>query len=773
MNLYRITSLGRGNQSRGQLLNVMPIDENGDVTQTPAELVHTGHGQQMRVPRLVLAVPHWLVATPFVEGQWVSVTEYSSEVLAHKHEDLTVRYVKTIKVSHIEVVVPSGELFIKYIGSQKRIPHFDEVKARTLWNLYQESIFDILDNKDRKKLLAARLSEKMVNNLLSTWETDRVGESLKFLLGSGLSHQNALNCVRYYGAQTRQKLEADPYRILPFFIGQRDRDGADALGRSGIHRAWSKLDRWVMSTASRFGVKKDDPRRIRSCIEDYLYEKLGETKSTVCRLIGDGDKRSQDVRSIIASRCDVPVARVDEVLASNSIENNFLVCRVSKKIQLKGEFYFEEYVAKRIAALIKDQPEGNVENALAYAIEQCPFKLTDSQAEAVALCLLSRFSMIKGGAGTGKTTVLQTVLTAVAGMGYDIVQGALAGLASLRMEESTKRDSYTIAGLLRGQADEALSGEKVCLVLDECSMIDLHSFARVMKKLESIEDLRIILVGDPAQLPPIGAGLVFHFLAGRKEIPQSELKEVQRYSGSILENASKIRAGKTDLTWDKDFQKFELTKPKAELPELVEMFLDNELNTQIVCDTKKGTLGANELNKLIREGMDSDVSYIRYPSRLQAGLYEHEDFRVGDRILCNKNRHDLGLRNGSIGTITEVYDADDIDMLAEDPALAKVSWADGVERELTISLLNDIEHGFAITTHKSQGSGFFHTIFCCNNSRLADRSLIYTAITRSKKKCTFVSVDMHKSLARIAAPPADLSIEHGLGDRLYEEFHLF
>lgn len=367
-------------------------------------------------------------------------------------------------------------------------------------------------------------------------------------------------------------------------------------------------------------------------------------------------------------------------------------------------------------------------------------KLNAAQREAVTVALHQPLSIVTGGAGTGKTTVLQAIHTAAERVGIPVLQMALSGRAAQRMREGTSRPASTIAAFLRMAERRAIDAESEPLVIiDEASMLDLPLMYSIVRAIPL--RARLLLVGDPYQLPPIGFGLVFHILALSQTVPRVELAEVHRQaqSSGIPQSAHQVRhgvvpplrqfagahAGVCFIEADNDDVIGRILGVRAEWASCRDV--------QILGVTKRGAGGTRNINATLC------VAGAAARPRLNRW-----DLAEGDPVIYTANDYQKELWNGSLGHIERIIESNGRQSL-----LCRL---DGVLHELGEEDFHRIELAHAITVHKSQGSQFGRVIVPVFKSRLLDRTLIYTAMTRGTEQVVFIG-DRNAFDAAVTAPP--------------------
>jgi exodeoxyribonuclease V alpha subunit len=381
------------------------------------------------------------------------------------------------------------------------------------------------------------------------------------------------------------------------------------------------------------------------------------------------------------------------------------------------------------------------------AIERAGAGLNERQRQAVQMALSSSVSVLCGSAGTGKTTTLRAILAAArAGFGadYTVYQVALAGRAAKRMAEATGAEAVTVYRFLRDERLRQRRAELGLLIVDEASMLDLPAVYSLLRAIPASTNL--LFVGDPSQLPPIGPGLVFHRMVASRRIPRVELTAIHRHaanSGIPLVGAA-IRGGRFPRlpTYDLNepeqpgvfIHRAESDHVATATVRVLEALAGAPLATgvrqrdiQILCATRRGPAGAVALNEMIeRKHIAGGARNARW------GL------AIGSKILWAVNDHHRGSRaaprsllNGTLGIVAEVNDEGLV-----------VHFDDGTSDVLRREDLTKVERGWAVSVHKAQGSAFGHVLMPVTPSRLLDRNLVYTAVTRAVRSVVLIGDEL-------------------------------
>lgn len=351
--------------------------------------------------------------------------------------------------------------------------------------------------------------------------------------------------------------------------------------------------------------------------------------------------------------------------------------------------------------------------------------LDPTQQRAVELSLASRFHMVNGGAGVGKTTIIREIADQLTALRRPVALCAFAGKAAARLREATGHDATTIHRLLEynGVAYRLASLEDVDVIVDEASMIDIHLMAEIIKRKPN----RLILVGDQAQLPPVGKGQPFHDMINVFPHKVTTLTNCYRNSEAVFHVALQIRAGQFPpdaLTSDNETWKLIQTgSPEKTHESILKAVRSGHIDFEkdIILVARNGDMPCcvGSLNR--------DIVDIVNPRK------SDEQFRVGDRVINIKNFADADVWNGTTGTIASIDSAGCPWVDLDDPignGDTRVLWTKEMKKSLQLA--------YALTVHKSQGSQYRRVLIACvarDAQVMLDRSLIYTAVTRTKNAC--------------------------------------
>lgn len=703
--LVRVTSVrSRGLSGMGGcIFSAKVIDSSGNVADSGRSLVVKASGAVLRGD---LVQP----------GQWWRVS--GAESSRQLQLDGYLLTETQIDAESASIERPSGEHLVTFLADSPAFPGIGQVKARRLWEHFGARLYEVLDSGDSTALQEV-LSEEQADSLVQGWQLQGDSKTLQWLQTEGMDVALGKKVLRFFGQETSAKLAEDPYRLLSFCAGWRE---VDTLARKHFH------------------VAIDDPRRLQGAIEEACYRTFaaGHTACLSSRLMDEvsavlgGGHRSPGWREL-----------VHKSLSSGLTNGSYVVSHHG--VQPLGAYVMERQVARAVACRISSSAPVVPDDALAAVLARYETRenlsLNAEQQEAVRSAMRNRVLLVTGGAGVGKTTVLKAMYEAFDAAGVAVVQLALAGRAAKRMQEATGRKATTIANYL-GTARESLPAETV-VVVDEASMVDIVSMSRLC---ESIGDAaRLVLVGDPSQLMPVGPGLVLHALVEVPEVPKVHLLAVKRYGGLIASAANDIRAGRWPTLPDDASAPIALLATDDRGSDIASMVLalyqQQPAGTQVLCAVRNGSDGTKFLNATCQEVLTSRAPAVKVWSD-RHGAYISTGLHLGDPVLCTRNLWDRGLQNGSLGVVTKVEE-EPLALLSDEGelqayALAWVEWDDGVVRPIVEAMLDDIELGYAITIHKAQGSQWQRVIVPLTGRRLLDRTLIYTAVTRAQSQVILI-----------------------------------
>lgn len=685
--LIRVLSVITQNRN-GAILRGQCITDSGEIVDTHQQIVARLHRRGVAVP--VMAGQWWTVKGKVNTNSFINAGGFQMV-----EEQMEVRPGDAV------LKLPSGAHIVDYLKRNPRFKGVGPATADKLWETFKERLVEILDGGDCTALEEV-VSHDIALALVQGWHEEGLGKTLQWLGANGVGLVIGRRIAAHFGAEAENKIHENPYRLLSFAAG------------------WSEVD--VLATQT-LGVARTDDRRLAAAVEETVYRRfsLGDTFVPLPDLI-DGIRRllqnephQRNVIDAAIGHCE-RTGRLLFDLQGNAyspgasiLEDRVVECIAVRQGLLSPACGVDEHISQYEAR------EGN------------GFLLNDEQRAAVHLVADHHFAVITGGAGCGKTTVLKAVCLVLEAQGYEIVQVALAGKAVKRMQYSTGRAAQTIASFIKKFNEGTVvdySGPAVgrAILIDESSMVDLISFSALVRQLPAT--VKIVLIGDPHQLPPVGPGLILHCLTDGVVVPHVELKVAKRFGSEIAQVANSIRDGVFPVLKDHGSVRFTEIDGHEMAEVAAKEYLTQPLDSVVLCSTR--ALAAN-INHRVQESLANGRKEVMTWNE-EAECWATARLREGDLVIFTRNHWDLGLQNGSMGKIVSVeHHGDD--------QIGQIEWDDGVVRGFDEALLDSLELGYALTVHKSQGSQWKRVVVCLpSSSKMVDRSLIYTAVTRAQSE---------------------------------------
>ena len=680
-------------------------------------------------PRYAVMLPSSRSVAEVEQGQWWRLT---GKAVPTDYEVDGYRVIEhRLCATDAELVRPSGEHIVQLLASSPAFPGIGEVKARRLWERLGESLYDSLDQADADTL-ASVVGDELAQGLLVGWRQFGDAAALRWFQHVGLSLRLSRKLLGVYGSEALAAVEADPYRLLAFGMSW---PAADTLARE------------------HFGLHDNDERRLAAAVEAVMYQAFdaGHTccarravETSLARLVGKAQVAAALEFAQAHHFVDVSGGWLHALgprLLEQSVANA-LSARLGREDALATPLEVEAFIIR-------------FEREEAVALGLPSFTLNAAQREAVHAVARLPLVLITGGAGVGKTTVLKAVEALLEQSDQQIYAMALSGRAAKRLAEATHRPAMTIAGFLRNVAPQGISENSV-LVVDEASMLDILLAYRLLGAIPA--SCRLVLIGDPFQLPPVGPGLTLHALVSVSAVPRVELTEVRCFGGAIAAGARAVRDGQWPTLPNAagEALAFLPCAPDALPDAVLRLYLAEPMSTQVLTFTReRGVAASKALNALCQQALNGTSRRLLVWSDERA---RHEDsgLRLGEPVLCTRNLHAWGLQNGSLGRIDAIEDSPKPlhgpDGEPKGMALAWVHWDDGERRPVTEEVLDALELGYAVTVHKAQGSQFERVLIPVYAARNLDRTMLYTAMTRAKTQVILVG-DVEVARRAVEAPP--------------------
>ncbi len=588
--------------------------------------------------------------------------------------------------------------------------------AERIVKKYGAETLNVIDTSPESLSDIPGIGKKRIERIKECWQEQKsIREVMVFLQNVGVSPAYAQKIFRAYGDRSIEKVKKNPY----------------ALSRDIFGIGFKIAD----SIAQMMGVAKDSPQRIESGIEYVLNEQSGD--GHICYPVGEFLPLAKEILEVdleLIQSCLDALQQDDRVV----VKPMLFAGEQQTFLWLKKMYICERGIAREVERL-KRAPSFlrnfDHEKALEWAQKELSIELAKNQIKAVEQALSAKVQIITGGPGTGKSTIINTILTIMQHVTKKVCLAAPTGRAAKRMAEITKKEAKTIHSLLKfdfkiGGFKQNRDNPLECdlMIVDEASMIDTYLMYGLLKAIPS--EARVIFVGDINQLPSVGPGNVLRDMITSQRIPVTELNEIFRQAegSAIITNAHRINSGIfPDISnrYDGDF--FFVNEEEKEV------ILEHILNivtsripkkygydpfdeVQVLTPMKRGILGTENLNRAIQQVLNN-----KQGGFMRGGFH----FLEGDKVMQIRNNYKKEVFNGDIGRITFI-DQNEQEL---------VITFEGVEVVYKFQELDEIIHAYAISIHKFQGSEcpcIVMPIHTCHY-KLLHRNLFYTGVTRGKK----------------------------------------
>lgn len=617
------------------------------------------------------------------------------------------RYGWQMQVSTFRTFLPkTREGIVGYLSSGL-VKGLGPVTAERIVERFGEDTFRVMEQEPDRLLDIRGITPAKLEEIRSTFlESSRVRELMAYLAPYGVSANRVRKIQETFGEKAVDILKENPYRLTE----------VAGMGFLTVDPVARKME----------GLQADSIVRLQAVLEHVL--KQAALSGHLYLQAGEAVQQA----GILLGRLQTPVEEKKIRDAGNRMVKEGRLKAFDGGIYLKKNYRDEAVAAKETVRLLEaDIPQADVREVLEKAQKLDGICLGEKQKEAVLNTFKSPVSIITGGPGRGKTTVLRTILRIfkMTCPQEDVLLTAPTGRAARRMAESTGYAAMTLHRAL-GLTDEGeepedtgMIGESLVIV-DEMTMVDMFLAARLLERIP--EGSRIVFVGDVDQLPSVGPGNVFRELIACKKIPVTVLDVSYRQKDNqlLLENAELINTGKTRLKFGKEFRFIRTDSPEQTADCIVGLY--RELaekagleDVQVLSPVKKqAVVGTQDINRLLQEAVNPGNGGVE----MSCGDVV---FRKGDKVMQIKNTESVS--NGDIGRVEDVW-------LGEDGKTElSVTYSEDrsqVYREEDIEML---VHAFAITVHKSQGCEYPVVIMPVLPAfyRMLKRNILYTAVTRA------------------------------------------
>lgn len=644
------------------------------------------------------------------------------------------KYGEQFQVDSFETLYPTSKEGIrKYLGSGL-IKGVGPVTAKAIVDVFKEDTLNVIEFAPKELANVRGISERKAEMIGEAFrELKHLQNTVIFLQGYGLTVNMAIKIFEVYQNKTVEIIKENPYKLV---------EDVEGIG-------FATADKIARS----LGIDRRSEFRIRAgflyCLTD-ASEKNGHTYLPKEDLF-------KNVSKLLEIEEDESFKKVlEDLIFDRTVTNTYIFPHDA--VMLTKYFYYERSIADKLALLCCSltSTELNVDSEIKHFEEVNKITFHPDQKKAIINAVNSGVSIITGGPGTGKTTIVKCIIELLEAQRKKILLTAPTGRAAKKLSEATERDARTIHRALQVdfRSKRFIFNEQNPLpynviIVDEVSMVDVPLMCNLLKAVA--RDTKLIFVGDKDQLPSVGAGNVLEDMLTSGVISVAELTQIYRQSEKslIISNAHKINEGEMPEIDNKsqDFffdTKVELEDIKTTIVNMVTTRIPkfngiDSIKIQVLAPLKAGVCGIENLNRELQAKLNPPKNFRK---ELTVG---QTIFREGDKVMQMSNNYDLewtrqvglytengaGVFNGDIGYIHS------IDVQTGE---VEIWFEDGRECIYPRTELSQLSLAYAITIHKSQGSEFDVVIIpiISGPSLILNRNLIYTAVTRAKKMVVLV-----------------------------------
>ena len=645
------------------------------------------------------------------------------------------KYGRQFSVSHYERVMPADTASILRYLASGAIKGVGPKTAMRIVEEFGEDTFDVIENHPEWLAEIKGISRKSANEISERFKEQAGMRSVMMFFRNYFGAALTIRIYKRWGSASVDIAKKNPYRLCNEIEG------------IGFERA--------DSMASELGVTRDNFDRIMSGIKYVLLQNSIQNGHTCL----PEEKLTEATAELLGVTREGAEEAISQLLRMGELR--YTQDGESRMIYDVASYEAEKYIAAKLVQLDRMSVEvslPDIDRFIEREESQNGIRYAAMQKQAISDALRYGVMVLTGGPGTGKTTVVKALIHIFDSMGFDIALAAPTGRAAKRLSESTAREAKTVHRLLemgyeggsstptfnRNEFDQL---EEDVIIVDEASMIDSYLMMALLKAIKP--GARLIIIGDADQLPSVGAGNVLRDIIESDRFSVVKLGEIFRQASQslIVTNAHLINSGEMPRVDAKDNDFFFLPRGldrdiAATIADLYKNRLPRSYGEsirqgiQVICPSRKGEAGSENLNVILQSALNPRDSH-----RLEYKFREVL-FREGDRVMQTRNNYDInwyrdsdgkdgyGIFNGDIGVIQRIDLTNScMEILFDDRV---------VNYDLT--LLDDIEHAYAITVHKSQGSEYPVVIIpmCSAAHMLHTRNLLYTAVTRAQRMVILV-----------------------------------
>lgn len=644
----------------------------------------------------------------------------------------------------------------RYLGSGL-IKGIGPSTAKRITETFGKYTLDVIEREPDRLVEVPGLGRKKAELIKVAWRAQqRIKEVMLFLQEVGLPTGLAVRIYKHYGDAAIQVVRDEPYRL------------ADEVYGIGFLTA--------DQIAAALGLAPDDPRRIAAGLrhtlgaasqDGHCFLPADELTRRAAALLGVTELQA---RAVLAEpQLAAALELVQATPHPGDPPTSFIVYLRPLAMAETGLAAATLRLSRTPSPMAAFYRQVRWDQVFAYLEANRGLSLAARQQEAVQMALTQKLSVLTGGPGTGKTTSLRTVVTLAQARGYRVLCASPTGRAARRLSEATGSPAKTIhrlleyapagGGAFRRNADWPLECD--LLVVDEVSMLDLLLANHLLKATPP--QAHLLLVGDADQLPSVGPGRVLGDLLESGAVPSVHLDTIFRQAAGsgIAHNARRINQGLSpELSGLEDFFFFPAADPERCAARVVELVaeriparfgLDPRRDIQVLAPTHKGAAGVVNLNRLLQAALNPPAAARPEKS------FGQSLFRLGDRVIQQRNNYELDVYNGDIGTVTAIDQAEQ---------QLTVSFEDERTVAYDFAQLDELSLAYALSIHKSQGGEYPAVVvpLLMQHGAMLQRNLLYTAVTRARRLAVLVG-DRRAIAAAVAADHATYRYT-GLTERL-------
>ncbi|MGO9526234.1 MAG: ATP-dependent RecD-like DNA helicase [Verrucomicrobiia bacterium] len=656
------------------------------------------------------------------QGHWVNHKQFGRQFAVERFESVLPRSVVGIK---------------KYLGSGL-IKGIGDTFADRIVEKFGERTLEVIDTFSARLREVDGIGPERAKRIKEAWTAQKsVRDIMIFLQGYGIGSSHAAKIYKQYGENAIAVVQENPYRLA------KDISGIGFRTADGI--------------ASKMGIEKDSIHRLKAGVVHALDRATDEGHTCLPR-----ERLIDAARELL----EVEIAPIEKAIDQLLVDGEVVI--EDDYVYLARLYKSERGVATKIHELRGAPltlPSIDFEKALTWVQQKTSVDLATAQRNAIQTALTSKISVITGGPGVGKTTIVNSIVKILRAKNGKVLLAAPTGRAAKRMSEATGAPAQTIHRLLKYEPREGgfthnerrpLQGDMI--IIDETSMLDIPLAYHLLKAIPLTAS--VVFVGDVDQLPSVGPGNFLRDVIDSDRVPVVRLTEIFRQAKNsfIITNAHRVNEGQMpvlDAQQESDFFFIAEEQPEKVLATIKTLCgervpkkfgFDPMRDVQVLTPMHKGLCGSENLNRELQSTLNPSGPNVQRWGRT---------YRVGDRVMQIRNNYDKDVFNGDLGRVKKI-DLIEQQVIVEVDELGSKESSREIPYEFTD--MDELLPAYAISVHKSQGNEYPCVIvpLLTQHFVLLQRNLLYTAITRGKKlviligskKALAIAVRNNKTAAR-------------------------